>query len=149
MWLPERSGAQQTGLLDFQGAYMGPAPYDLINLLEDARRRVPTAIKQECLKKFTDSLPHDERESFMAWYPVLACQFHGRVIGQAIKLAVRDNKTRLLDLIPILRQHMVDDLKHPVLAPLKSWFSAQNVDFSQNIPIDSIKTAAFIGDDAF
>ena len=148
MWLPERNGIQQTGLVDFQGAHMGPAPYDLVNLLDDARRIVPEKIKDDCIARFALELHGEERESFLAWYPVLACQFHSRVIGQAIRLAIRDNKTRLLALMPTLREHMLRDLSHPVLAPLKDWFAAHKVDFGVNNPIDLAKTAPLIGDDA-
>src|SRR4051812_12091016 len=39
--LPERTGVAACGLLDFQDAVVGPASYDLVSLLEDARRDVP------------------------------------------------------------------------------------------------------------
>ena len=37
MLLPERLGVRRCGLLDFQDAVCGPASYDLVSLLEDAR----------------------------------------------------------------------------------------------------------------
>ena len=43
IWLPERHGIAQVGLLDFQDAVMGPAAYDLASLLQDARVDVPEA----------------------------------------------------------------------------------------------------------
>jgi aminoglycoside/choline kinase family phosphotransferase len=148
MWLPERQNFRQAGFLDFQQAMMGPAPYDLVNLLEDARREVPVAIRKECLAMYVEGLPAEDRESFIEWYPVLATQFHCRVIGQAIRLAIRDQKTRLLSIIPVLRRHMVRDLAHPQLKPLKDWFLAQGVDFSVTTPIDIEKTTPFIRPDA-
>lgn len=149
MWLPARNGIQQTGLVDFQGALMGPAPYDLVNLLDDARRVVPEDIREHCLDKFYQELKGEDADSFRAWYPVLACHFHCRVIGQAIKLAVRNDKTRLMDLIPILRRHLRRDLDHPILAPLKRWFKDAGVDFSVETPINLASAAQFIRSDAF
>lgn len=148
MWLPERQGHQQTGFLDFQQAMMGPAPYDLVNLLEDARREVPIELRQECLELYVDGLAEEDRASFLAWYPVLATQFHCRVIGQAIRLAIRDQKTRLLSIIPVLRRHMVRDLSHPSLEVLKDWFGVQGVDFTDTTPISLEQTKPFIRPDA-
>lgn len=148
MWLPERETYKQAGFLDFQQAMMGPAPYDLVNLLEDARREVPIELRKECLAFYVDALSAEERENFVEWYPVLATQFHCRVIGQAIRLAIRDQKTRLLSIIPVLRRHIIRDLGHPHLKVLKDWFLAQGVDFTDTTPIDIEKTAAFIRPDA-
>src|SRR5204863_9291673 len=41
MLLPDRLGVRSCGLLDFQDAVTGPPGYDLVSLLEDARRDVP------------------------------------------------------------------------------------------------------------
>lgn len=149
MWLPERVGIKQAGLIDFQGAMMGPAPYDLVNLLDDARRIVPKSIREECLARFVLKLPAEDRDSFLKWYPVLAAQFHCRVIGQAIRLAIRDGKDRLLAVVPTLQHHLVRDLSSPTLAPLKKWFDQHGVNFSAAPPLDIQQAAAFIREDAF
>jgi aminoglycoside/choline kinase family phosphotransferase len=47
MWLPDRQGVQRCGLLDFQDAVIGPYPYDLVSLLEDARRDVPRELQEK------------------------------------------------------------------------------------------------------
>ena len=149
MYLPERRGIQQIGLIDFQGAVMGPAPYDLVNLLEDARRDVPDDIKRSCLDLFLTALPPEDRESFEAWYPVLAAQFHFRIIGQAIKLALREKKTRLMDLLPILQRHIRRDLEHPLLLPMKIWMDEEGIRFSDREKIDLGRVSSVIADDAY
>lgn len=149
IYLPDRIKFRQVGLIDFQGGMMGPAPYDLVNLLEDARRFVPEDIKRDCLAHFIDNLSKSEKESFLAWYPVLAAQFHFRVIGQAIKLVLKNDITRLMDLLPVLSVHIQNDLKHPVLQPMKVWFDGQGITFSQEEQIDLKKVAAFMRPDAF
>ena len=82
----------EIGLIDFQGAMWAPAPYDLVNLLEDARRIVPEEIKIACLNIFRDNLTEDEWDNFSKWYVVLSAQFHARVIGQAVRLAVKEGQ---------------------------------------------------------
>lgn len=149
MYLPDRRGIQQVGLIDFQGAVMGPAPYDLVNLLEDARRDVPADIKTHCLNLFLASLLPEERESYEAWYPVLATQFHFRIIGQAIKLALREKKTKLIDLLPILQHHIRKDLEHPLLLPMKIWMDEEGIRFNETEKFDLGKISTYIADDAY
>lgn len=149
MWLPARRRAMQAGLIDFQGAMHGPAAYDLVNLLDDARRIVPNDIREECMSIYMDGMTQSEKENFQIWYAVLATQFHCRVIGQALRLAIRDGKTRLLDIIPVLRYHLGRDLSHPILKPLKDWFDSKGIDFNGEISINIEKTKPFIRDDAF
>ncbi|MEN8888154.1 MAG: phosphotransferase, partial [Celeribacter marinus] len=44
IWLPGRTGLKRVGLLDYQDAMLGHAPYDLVSLLKDARRDVSTNV---------------------------------------------------------------------------------------------------------
>ncbi len=129
MILDSRMEARKIGLIDFQGAMWGAAAYDLVNLLEDARRIVPDDIKAACRARYVEKLSAEERESFNAWYPVLAAQFHCRVIGQAIRLSVLAGKTRLMEYIPVLQQHLKQDLKAPELAPLARFFEANGIKY--------------------
>lgn len=122
MWLPEEQGVKRCGILDFQGAMIGPAPYDLANLLEDARTDVPQELKEKILGA------HDE--TFRAWFRVLATQFHCRVIGQFIKMAVMDGNERYLKHVPRLEAYLREGLNDPILAPLKEFFDSRDVNFS-------------------
>jgi aminoglycoside/choline kinase family phosphotransferase len=149
LWLPQRDGVRKTGLIDFQGGMRGPAPYDLANLLQDARRIVPDDIQKMCMQRFLENIPPGDRDIFYAWYPVLACQFHCRIIGQAIRLAVRDRKTRLLSLISTLQHHLRADLDHPLLKPLRDFFAKNAVGFSDALIVDPVRLGPLIRDDAF
>lgn len=149
MWLPSRKRAMQAGLIDFQGAMMGPASYDLVNLLDDARRIVPNDIRAECMSLYMNEMKVEEKESFQIWYSVLATQFHCRVIGQALRLAILEGKTKLLNFIPTLRYHLVRDLSNPYTKPLKDWFDSKGIDFNEDSVIDIDKIKHFIRPDAF
>lgn len=122
IWMPQRQGLQRCGLLDFQAANWGPLPYDLVNLLEDARSDVPQDIQNEILK------PYDE--VFRAWYRVLGTQFHCRVIGLFIKLPVMDGKMKYLEHLPRLCNYLQKGLQDPLLKPVKRFFDDLGVDFT-------------------
>ncbi len=119
------------GLIDFQGAMYGAAPYDLVNLLEDARRVVPEEIKAACRRRYTNGMTDEERAAFEAWYAVLSAQFHSRVIGQAVRLAVLSGKTRLIEYIPVLEDYLRRELGNPVLRPVKEFLARHGVDFEK------------------
>jgi len=122
MFLPDEHGIAQCGLIDFQDASIGPVPYDLANLLLDARVSVPEDIQNSILRS--------QSEEFMAWYVVLATQFHCRVIGLFTKLAVRDRRPEYMVHVPRLANYIHGALKHPVLRPLCTFFNDLGVDFT-------------------
>ncbi|MCH9765882.1 MAG: tRNA (adenosine(37)-N6)-threonylcarbamoyltransferase complex ATPase subunit type 1 TsaE, partial [Alphaproteobacteria bacterium] len=47
IWMPDQVGIGRVGLIDFQDALRGPAEYDLISLLQDARIDVPQMLEDE------------------------------------------------------------------------------------------------------
>lgn len=149
MLLKEKTGIGQCGILDFQGAMIGPAPYDLANLLEDARVDVPADLRVQMLDRYTKDMAREDNENFRAWYRVLATQFHCRVIGQFIRMAVRDNKMRYLPMIPRVAGYIREGLKDPVLAPLAQWFLAENIDFSKISAFELDNIRPLIRPDAF
>jgi aminoglycoside/choline kinase family phosphotransferase len=134
MYLPGGQGVQRCGILDFQGAMLGPASYDLANLLEDVRVDVPTAIR----KKYQGS---------GADYRILATQFHCRVVGQFIKLAAKDHKTGYLQYIPRTQAYIRDALQEPLLKPLASFFEKHGISFTAKPDLTDIKS--LVAPDAF
>jgi len=149
MWLPKEKGLRGCGILDFQGAMTGPLPYDLANLLEDARVDVGAKLRRDMLARYCADMDAKEKEIFANWYRVLATQFHCRVAGQFIRLAVRDGKDRYLAHLPRVANYLKEGLKHPVLAPLQKWFSAQKIDFAKMPETDPSVIRPWIRDDAF
>ena len=130
------TGTGQCALIDYQDAFYGPLPYDLVNLLEDARIDVSQDLRSAMMKTYTKDMPTEEKEAFMLWYRVLAVQFHGRVIGLFIKLAVEQNRDSYLVHIPRLQNYLTESLKAPVLEPLKKWFAEVKLDFQPITPLD-------------
>jgi N-acetylmuramate 1-kinase len=122
LWLPEREGLARIGLLDFQDARLGPPAYDLVSLLEDARRDVPPALAATMIERYLAARPDLEPDPFRAAYALLGAQRNCKILGLFSRLARRDGKPAYLELLPRVRGHLKRDLQHPLLAPLQAWF---------------------------
>ena len=122
MLLPERTGTQQAGLLDFQDAYRGPVTYDLVSLLEDARRDVLEALQKKLLARYLAAFPALDRETFETSLAILAAQRHTRVLGIFERLARHEGKLDYRRLhSPRVERLLRRALSHPILADVKNW----------------------------
>jgi len=120
MWLPERSAHARVGLLDFQDAVYGDGAYDMVSLLEDARRDVPAALVQEMKERYVKASCCDGAQFALA-YAVLGAQRNSKIVGIFARLAARDGKHHYLDYLPRVWGHLQHDLQHPALAKLRAW----------------------------
>lgn len=128
LWRPEREAHQRVGLLDFQDALMGHAAYDLVSLLEDARRDVKPETVNAMLTHYIKAAGAEE-QAFMRDYALLGAQRNTKIIGIFVRLGVRDGKTHYTKYLPRVWGHFMHDLQHPALSALKNWVEA-------NIPQD-------------
>lgn len=124
---PAPDGSGEQGLIDFQDALAGHPAYDLMSLLQDARREVSTALEAQMLERYKSHGLADEH--FDADYALLGAQRNAKIVGIFTRLYKRDGKPRYLELIPRVWKAMERDLTHPALAPVARWFDA-------NIPDD-------------
>lgn len=120
-------GLDKQGLLDFQDALVGHPAYDLVSLLQDARRDVSPELEATMLDRYIAAT--GAGEEFRADYARLGAQRNAKIVGIFVRLWKRDGKPRYLDLIPRVWAMMERDLAHPALAPVARWFDA-------NIPAD-------------
>ena len=125
LWLPDRKGRARTGLIDFQDGLIGHKPYDLVSLLEDARRDVTPDLVPHILNFYCDALAMDGhmREQFDFEYALLGAQRNAKILGIFVRLARRDGKMRYLDLLPRVEGHFRNNLTAPGLEPLKQFFN--------------------------
>lgn len=117
LWLPKRSGVAQVGLLDFQLAQMGQPGYDLVSLLQDARRDVAAATEQAMIARFCAAKGWTD-ESFKASYAVLGAQRALRIIGVFARLCLKGGKAGYVGLIPRVWEQLQRNLAHPSLERL-------------------------------
>ena len=113
---PERT----LGLLDFQDALAGHPAYDLVSLLQDARRDVEPSIEEAMLKRYLAAT--GEGDAFLNAYHVLGAQRNAKIIGIFTRLWKRDGKPRYAALCPRVWAYLERDLSQPVLAPVAAWF---------------------------
>ncbi len=117
------------GLLDFQDALIGHRAYDLVSLLQDARRDVSAELEAEMFdhylqKSGLQNSSQSAAEDFFADYATLGAQRNAKIVGIFVRLWKRDGKPRYLDLIPRVWALLERDLAHPALAPVAAWFDA-------------------------
>ncbi len=111
------------GLLDFQDALVGHPAYDLVSLLQDARRDVSAEVETAMIERYLAATGAD-RETFLADYARLGAQRNIKIVGIFVRLWKRDGKRRYLDLIPRVWRQLERDLSHPALARVAEWFAA-------------------------
>ena len=137
MRLDGRDHVQACGLLDFQDALAGHPAYDLMSLLEDARRDVSPALQGAMKERYFDALGIKDREAFDAAYAVLGAQRHAKVIGIFTRLDRRDAKPVYLQHIPRVWRLLEQSLAHPALASVRAWMDAHIPKSKRTVPGDS------------
>ena len=123
MLLPGRSGIAACGLLDFQDAGRGAKAYDLVSLIEDARRDIAPKLHREMMDRYLATVPRADHAEFEACCAIAAAQRHSRIIGVFARLAQRDGKPHYLQHLPRVWRLMERALQHEAVAPLQDWFS--------------------------
>jgi len=126
LWRQGREGLARVGVIDFQDALAGLPAYDVVSLLEDARRDVTPALAQAMTaiyfaKSRENGVKLDE-EQFHLTAAVLAAQRNAKIIGIFARLSKRDKKPRYLAHLPRVWRYMDRDLSHPALSKLKAWY---------------------------
>ena len=119
---PAQDGAGAQGLIDFQDALVGHPAYDLVSLLQDARRDVSETLERTMLDYYQAQA--DCGPEFEADYARLGAQRNAKIVGIFTRLNQRDGKPHYLDFIPRVWDALERDLRHPALAPVAEWFDA-------------------------
>ena len=122
MWLSGREGLARVGLLDFQDALAGSPAYDLVSLLEDARRQVPADLVEAMITRYLAASPQLDPKAFRAAFAILGGQRNIKIIGIFTRLCRRDGKPAYLSMIPYVWRLLEGNLAHPVLSDVRAWF---------------------------
>ena len=130
IWLAGRSGHARVGLIDFQDAVLGPASYDLVSLLQDARIDVPEQLELALLTRYIRArraadLAFDAA-AFAELYAIMSAQRNTRLLGTFARLNRRDGKPQYLRHQPRIWTYLNRSLAHPALSHFKGWY-ADNV----------------------
>lgn len=117
-WLPDREGLAQVGLIDFQDAMLAPAVYDLVSLLHEARRDVPTDLAMRMIARFIATTESGDVATRRA-FSVVAVQRNLRILGTFARLSLHFGKPGYIDLLPRVWGHLTTDLADPALDPVR------------------------------
>ena len=128
IWLGDRSGILRVGIIDFQDAVIGPAAYDLVSLLQDARIDIPEALELTLLTRYikarraTDS--QFDPAAFAEFYAIMSVQRNTRLLGTFARLNRRDGKPQYLRHQPRIWTYLNRSLPHPSLSGVREWYAA-------------------------
>jgi aminoglycoside/choline kinase family phosphotransferase len=113
-----RLSDHSVGVIDFQGAAIGHPAYDLVSLLQDARRDIPGASRGRALDRYLAARPELNAANFRAAFTACAAQRHLRVACQWVRLALRDGRPQYLAYGPRTWRLLEDALSEPAAEPL-------------------------------
>jgi aminoglycoside/choline kinase family phosphotransferase len=133
LMLLDRPGLRGLGLLDFQDALAGHPSYDLVSLLQDARRDVALAVEATMFDRYCAEAGIADAGAFRADYEILGAQRNTKILGIFTRLWKRDGKERYTKMHPRLWGYLERNLAHPALAPVARWFAA-------NVPVEARAT---------
>jgi N-acetylmuramate 1-kinase len=134
MLLSGRRGVRRCGLLDFQDAVVGPPAYDLVSLLEDARRDVCDGLRQTMTERYIAAFPALDRAVFARSAAILAVQRNCKILGIFTRLWKRDGKPGYLAHIPRLWRLIEADLRDPALGAIARWLDRHLPPAARRVP---------------
>jgi N-acetylmuramate 1-kinase len=128
IWLGEREGIKRIGIIDFQDTVLGPAAYDVVSLLQDARIDVPEQLEIALLSRYIKArraaAEGFDAAGFAELYAIMSAQRNTRLLGTFARLNRRDGKPHYLRHQPRIWTYLNRSLAHPALADFRQWYAA-------------------------
>lgn len=122
MMLSGKKGKEAIGLLDFQDAVIGNPAYDVVSLLQDARRDVSSDFEKSMLDFYMKKANIKDTQAFIRDYTILGAQRNIKILGIFARLWIRDRKDGYLKHLTRVWNYLDKDLSASELKPLKEWF---------------------------
>lgn len=113
IWLPKRDGVARVGLLDFQDARLCHPAYDLVSILQDARRDLSEGLEESMIRHYLARTGADE-DTFRDAYRSLGLQRSLRILGIFARLCLSFGKPQYVDLIPRVWGYLMRNLHGPM-----------------------------------
>jgi hypothetical protein len=118
------------GVIDFQGAMLGPVTYDLVSLLRDCyiendEEWITEEVTsfQQALEQSRKPLPEMGDEDFLRWFDLTGLQRHLKCIGIFHRLKIRDGKENYLKDVPRVKKYVETVLdRYPELSDIQKLY---------------------------
>jgi N-acetylmuramate 1-kinase len=123
LWLADRAGAARVGLLDFQDAVRGHPAWDLVSLLQDARREVAPELEAVMLHRYLRARPELDADAFRADYSAFGALNALRILGPVFARQIAAfGREKYRAFLPRMWGYLRRDLQHPAMAAHRAWF---------------------------
>ncbi|MBL6785443.1 MAG: phosphotransferase [Rickettsiales bacterium] len=106
MWLSEREGVKKVGLIDFQDLSIGYQAYDVVSLLQDARRFITPFFEKQMIEFYFELINDIDREKFMHEYRILSIQRNLRIFGLFTNTTVEKESSNYTKYLPNVRNYI-------------------------------------------
>lgn len=134
MIIEGEEGIKGCGLLDFQDALWGSVVYDVMSLLEDARRDITSTITEEMWQYFLEDIPICQQQDYKTAATILGAGRHTKIIGVFTRYAMRQGRKDYLCHLPRLWKYLEKCFVIPELQDVKNWFDCHLPIHQQKIP---------------
>ena len=110
------------GIIDFQDAVIGPIEYDIVSLLDDARRELSPSLKSKLIKHFLKQYPALSQKEFLSHYHIIGTQRNCKIMGYFARLSLNNNNKHL-QYLPLVVKYIRQSSTHPKLRKFELWLN--------------------------
>ena len=117
-YLINQEGTKKCGWIDYQDALIGPAVYDLMSLLEDARRKISINLKNKLINYYIKKAKIKQKDLFHLTFKIMAIQRHLKVLGVFSRLCTQDNMPQYKIHLPRVKKYLISNFEDEYLQEL-------------------------------
>ena len=117
-YLVNQEGTKKCGWIDYQDALIGPAVYDLMSLLEDARRKISINLKNKLINYYIKKAKIKQKDLFHLTFKIMAIQRHLKVLGVFSRLCTQDNMPQYKIHLPRVKKYLISNFEDEYLQEL-------------------------------
>ena len=147
MVLEGRTGLARCGLLDFQDALAGPPAYDLVSLLQDARRDLAPGLEAAMLDRYRATMVGAEDRigdwpAFLRSYHALGAQRALKIVGVFGRQLGFFGRTQYLRYLPRCWDHAIRDLEKAGMTDVLDWLDREIPPALRDLPDEAARLPA-------
>lgn len=107
----DRPGCAGVGLLDYQDAMVGTIEYDLVSLIEDARRDMPHEFRKKLIEYYLSEKVYTDHQQFYDFYNMLGLQRNLRILGVFVRKVYVDKDDSYMPMVSRVRGYIEESIQ--------------------------------------